>query len=176
MKKAYLFLLCAVMVLGLATQAFAGTNVLLNSSFSTTNEFGNIDKWNQLNGEADSLAQDFAVFRTGPASASINIWELPGGGIDFYTNLCQDVVYAAGVPLNASVYVRPVMNAMSNARAGLKVVFLNSSNVEIPNSAVEVKTGGTSNWRQIRVSIPSTPAGTAKVRLRSIHGQSQRIL
>ncbi|GEM_PF-3659634 len=163
MKKAYLFLLCAAISLGLVTQAYAATNLLRNSSFETVDAVGNFAGWQKVNGDGEFVFADTEVRYAGTKSVKVAIIEMPGGTIDYYNNLVQTVNYPAGVPLNARVYIKPGFNPMSNARAGMIVTFLDGQGREIPNSKVEVKTGGTSNWRALRASIPLTPAGTAKV-------------
>ncbi len=153
LKKLFWFIFAAGLFL-FPNNSFAN-NLLTNPAFE--DQAGALSGW--TNTGPNFIAQQSVVYSgTTSTQDTINIQS-----IDFYAALSQTKSFTAGQTAYATAYCKTAISPLATtAVAGLKIEFLNSSNIAIGSAESDIR--GNNNWRQLYVSSVA-PAGTTQVKL-----------
>jgi hypothetical protein len=82
---------------------------------------------------------------------------------DYWSRIYQEVACSSGKTLTAKLMVKPQFDKLSLAKVGLEIEFFDANSQSL--SKVKKQLGGTSStWRQLSISVTSTPANCVKVR------------
>lgn len=127
---------------------------LLNPGFEN-----GLHDWIELFGFPSFLST--TQVHSGTYAAAKRVGSLPGQ--DYWSQLRQELLHAAGSAGEASLFVKTDFPIVSQAQAGIFVEFL-SADGQVISSLTRGVTGET-DWREVAVSWTEAPEGTAQVRI-----------